>query len=82
MFNLNICFQVMIALLGLYFYSLSSFFHFMCLLNVLFFLLDRLQDKKQEETDSKFFTKMPCDHYIEVTQLLLKRLEADSIFFF
>lgn len=54
----------------------------MCLLNVLFFLLDRLQDKKQEETDSKFFTKMPCDHYIEVTQLLLKRLEADSIFFF
>lgn len=49
---------------------------------LLFSLLDRLQDKKQEETDSKFFTKMPCDHYIEVTQLLLKRLEADSIFSF
>ncbi|XP_062566891.1 DNA replication complex GINS protein PSF2-like [Saccostrea cucullata] len=34
--------------------------------------IDRLQDKKQEETDSKFFTKMPSDHYMEVTQLLLK----------
>ncbi|KAK2193796.1 hypothetical protein NP493_5g06013 [Ridgeia piscesae] len=33
---------------------------------------DALETKKQEETDSKFFTEMPSKHYMEVTQLLLK----------
>ncbi|CAC5387347.1 DNA replication complex GINS protein PSF2-like [Mytilus californianus] len=33
---------------------------------------ERLQDKKQEETDSKFFTEMPSPHFMEITQLLLK----------
>ena len=36
------------------------------------FLSEKLQDKKQEEIDAKFFTEMPCKHYMEVTQLLLK----------
>lgn len=31
-----------------------------------------LQQKKQEETDSKFFTMMPSKHYMELSQLLLK----------
>lgn len=34
--------------------------------------VEKLQEKKQEETDSKFFTEMPCKHYMELTQLLLK----------
>ncbi|XP_045194490.2 DNA replication complex GINS protein PSF2-like [Mercenaria mercenaria] len=34
--------------------------------------VEKLQEKKQEETDSKFFTAMPCRHYMELTQLLLK----------
>nr|XP_022344701.1 DNA replication complex GINS protein PSF2-like isoform X1 [Crassostrea virginica] len=34
--------------------------------------IESLQEKKQEETDSKFFTQMPSQFYIEVTQLLLK----------
>uniref|UniRef100_A0A194ALK1 DNA replication complex GINS protein PSF2 n=1 Tax=Pinctada fucata TaxID=50426 RepID=A0A194ALK1_PINFU len=33
---------------------------------------EKLQEKKQEETDSRFFTPMPSQHYMEVTQLLLK----------
>ncbi|KAJ8302758.1 hypothetical protein KUTeg_019154, partial [Tegillarca granosa] len=35
------------------------------------YISDSLQDKKQEETDSKFFTKMPSKHYMELTQILL-----------
>ncbi|ESO07225.1 hypothetical protein HELRODRAFT_76714 [Helobdella robusta] len=31
-----------------------------------------LQQKKQEEIDSKFFTEMPSKHYMEVSQLMLK----------
>ncbi|KAK2150215.1 hypothetical protein LSH36_418g02084 [Paralvinella palmiformis] len=31
-----------------------------------------LEEKKQEEQESKFFTKMPCDYYMEITQLLLQ----------
>ena len=37
-----------------------------------FVLSEKLEEKKQEETDSKFFTEMPSKHYMEVTQLLLK----------
>ena len=39
-------------------------------------IIDRLQDKKQEETDNKFFTEMPSPHFMEITQLLLKWLVA------
>ena len=34
---------------------------------------EKLQEKKQEETDAKFFTEMPCKHYMEVTTVLLKK---------
>ena len=43
---------------------------------VLTILVENLQEKKQEETDSKFFTQMPSQFYIEVTQLLLKWFET------
>lgn len=39
--------------------------------------VEDLQMKKQEEMESKFFTKMPCPHYIEVAQLLLKYAQED-----
>ncbi|XP_048258508.1 DNA replication complex GINS protein PSF2-like [Haliotis rufescens] len=34
--------------------------------------IEKLEEKKQEEIDSKFFTAMPSRFYIEVTQLLLQ----------
>lgn len=34
--------------------------------------VEKLETKKQEEVDSKFFTEMPNKHYMEVAQLLLK----------
>ncbi|XP_060080664.1 DNA replication complex GINS protein PSF2-like [Ylistrum balloti] len=40
-------------------------------------VVEQLQDKKQEETDSKFFTAMPSSHYMEITQLLLKYATDD-----
>ncbi|ESO82760.1 hypothetical protein LOTGIDRAFT_184530 [Lottia gigantea] len=39
--------------------------------------VEKLEDKKQEETDSKFFTPMPSKYYMEVTQVLLKCATAD-----
>ncbi|GAB1601958.1 DNA replication complex GINS protein PSF2-like [Argonauta hians] len=39
--------------------------------------LDDLNMKKQEEIESKFFTKMPSEYYIEITQLLLKCAPED-----
>lgn len=39
--------------------------------------VEQLQEKKQEETDSKFFTAMPSPHYMEITQLLLKYATDD-----
>ncbi|GAB6032161.1 DNA replication complex GINS protein PSF2 [Chamberlinius hualienensis] len=33
--------------------------------------VDVLEAKKQEELESKVFTKMPCKHYMEVSQLIL-----------
>ena len=38
-----------------------------------FFSVEKLEEKKQAENDSKFFTEMPSRFYMEVTQLLLKR---------
>lgn len=32
---------------------------------------ENLEDKKREEIESPFFTKMPSDHYREITQMLL-----------
>lgn len=40
---------------------------------------ETLQELKQEETDSKLFVKMPSDHYMEVTQLLLRHASDDVI---
>ncbi|XP_064460025.1 DNA replication complex GINS protein PSF2-like [Ornithodoros turicata] len=37
-----------------------------------------LEEKKREEVESPFFTKMPSDHYREVTQILLD-VAADDI---
>lgn len=39
--------------------------------------VEKLQEKKQEEMDSRFFTEMPSKHYMEVTQLLLKYATDD-----
>ncbi|KAH3824437.1 DNA replication complex GINS protein PSF2-like [Dreissena polymorpha] len=39
--------------------------------------VEKLREKKQEETDSKFFTEMPCKCYIEMTTLLLKHAVDD-----
>ncbi|KAL5022888.1 hypothetical protein ScPMuIL_002043 [Solemya velum] len=39
--------------------------------------VEKLKDKKQEEMDSKFFTAMPSDQYMEVTQLILKSATDD-----
>uniref|UniRef100_G3MNK0 DNA replication complex GINS protein PSF2 n=2 Tax=Amblyomma TaxID=6942 RepID=G3MNK0_AMBMU len=36
-----------------------------------------LLEKKQEEIDSPVFTKMPCEHYLEVTQMLFDVGAAD-----
>uniref|UniRef100_V5H5P6 DNA replication complex GINS protein PSF2 n=1 Tax=Ixodes ricinus TaxID=34613 RepID=V5H5P6_IXORI len=36
-----------------------------------------LENKKQEEIDSPLFTKMPSDHYLEVTQMLFDVAAAD-----
>ncbi|CAN8016375.1 unnamed protein product [Ixodes persulcatus] len=36
-----------------------------------------LEDKKQEEIDSPLFTKMPSDHYLEVTQMLFDVAATD-----
>ena len=38
-----------------------------------FYFLEELQLKKEQETESKFFTEMPNPHYMVVTQLLLKQ---------
>ncbi|WAR11536.1 PSF2-like protein [Mya arenaria] len=38
--------------------------------------VEKLQEKKQEETDSKFFTEMPCKCYMEMTTLLLKYIDT------
>ena len=37
------------------------------------YLADKLEEKKEEEMHDKFFTQMPNEHYMEVTQLLLKQ---------
>lgn len=37
-------------------------------------LSEKLEEKKQQELEGQFFTEMPCKHYMEVTQLLLKWL--------
>jgi GINS complex subunit 2 len=34
--------------------------------------VERLTEKKQEENESKYFTPMPSNHYLEVSQLLLQ----------
>ncbi|KAK7498100.1 hypothetical protein BaRGS_00010688 [Batillaria attramentaria] len=34
--------------------------------------VEKLSEKKQEELESKFFTQMPSNHYLEVSQLLLQ----------
>ncbi|XP_064611880.1 DNA replication complex GINS protein PSF2-like [Liolophura sinensis] len=34
--------------------------------------VEKLEEKKQQELEGQFFTEMPCKHYMEVTQLLLK----------
>ncbi|KAL8603059.1 DNA replication complex GINS protein PSF2 [Nucella lapillus] len=39
--------------------------------------VERLAEKKQEETESKFFTPMPSKHYLEVSQLLLQSATDD-----
>ncbi|KAL3858772.1 hypothetical protein ACJMK2_009025 [Sinanodonta woodiana] len=39
--------------------------------------IEKLQEKKQEEMDSKFFIEMPNQHYMEITQLLLKHAPDD-----
>lgn len=36
-----------------------------------------LEEKKKEEIDSPVFTKMPCEHYLEVTQMLFDVAAAD-----
>ncbi|XP_049520924.1 DNA replication complex GINS protein PSF2 isoform X2 [Dermacentor silvarum] len=36
-----------------------------------------LEDKKQDEMDSTVFTEMPCEHYLEVTQMLFDVAAAD-----
>lgn len=36
-----------------------------------------LEQKKREEADSPVFTKMPCEHYLEVTQMLFDVAAAD-----
>ncbi len=37
------------------------------------FLADKLEEKKEEEVQSKLFTEVPNKHYMELTQLLLKQ---------
>lgn len=39
--------------------------------------VERLEEKKQEETDSKYFTKMPSSYYMEVANLLLNHAGGD-----
>ncbi|XP_041377098.1 DNA replication complex GINS protein PSF2-like [Gigantopelta aegis] len=39
--------------------------------------VEKLEEKKQAENDSKFFTEMPSRFYMEVTQLLLKSATDD-----
>lgn len=34
-------------------------------------VLEKLEEKKQEEMESKFFTEMPNQHYMEITQISL-----------
>jgi hypothetical protein len=33
---------------------------------------EKLEAKKMEEQESKFFTEMPCQHFMVVTQQLLQ----------
>lgn len=42
-------------------------------MNLLCDLLEKLEAKKAEEQESKFFTEIPCKHYMEVTQLILQQ---------
>ncbi|XP_014673550.1 PREDICTED: DNA replication complex GINS protein PSF2-like [Priapulus caudatus] len=39
--------------------------------------VERLEEKKQDETESKFFTEMPNEHYMEMTQILLNHAAND-----
>lgn len=38
---------------------------------------EKLEAKKTEEQESKFFTEMPSKHYMEITQLLLQHASDD-----
>ncbi|XP_013388139.1 DNA replication complex GINS protein PSF2 isoform X2 [Lingula anatina] len=39
--------------------------------------VEALEEVKQKETDDKFFTAMPSNHYMEITQLLMKYAPED-----
>ncbi|KAF0313543.1 DNA replication complex GINS protein PSF2 [Amphibalanus amphitrite] len=39
--------------------------------------VDRLQEKKEEEKNSAHFTPMPCEHYMELTQLIMDVAAGD-----
>jgi len=40
---------------------------------MLYVVSERLEEKKAEEQESKFFTEMPSKHYMELTHLLLQQ---------
>jgi hypothetical protein len=48
---------------------------------IVFYLLptDKLEEKKQEEQDSQYFTPMPSHHYMEITLLLLQKYGTSNL---
>ncbi|XP_076060915.1 DNA replication complex GINS protein PSF2-like protein [Oratosquilla oratoria] len=39
--------------------------------------VEKLEEKKEEETQSKVFTMMPCEHYLVIAQLILSTAPED-----